>query len=245
MKRTERHHLKENELAHFAAVARQAVEARRGQLVAVVVVLLAVAGMLVGYGIWQTRLENRAGRLLAEAMAVEEIRVGPPASPDKASGSPSFATDREKHEVALAKYKAVADQYGSTDSGLFARSREASLLMALGRPTEAAAAYQQVLDRSGSVYGQMARLGLAEVQVSTGQYDLAIATYKSLADQAGGTLPVDGVLIQLGRAYLAAGRTTDAQQTFERIVKEFPLSPFSSEAQRQLDASGQPGKSQA
>jgi TolA-binding protein len=56
---------------------------------------------------------------------------------------------------------------------------------------------------------------------------------------------VDGLLVQLGRAYLAAGRTTEAQQTFERIIKEFPLSPFTSEAQRRLDALGPQDKPQA
>ena len=48
-------------------------------------------------------------------------------------------------------------------------------------------------------------------------------------------LPVDGILMQLGRAYLDAGKQADAEQTFNRLVAEFPQSPFSGDARRELD----------
>jgi predicted negative regulator of RcsB-dependent stress response len=236
MKRSERHHLKENELVHMTAVARQAVESRGRQVGALLLAVVVVAGALAGYFVWQSRQENQAGRLLAEAMAVQEARVGPPPGPDAPSStSQTFATEREKHEAALAKFKAVADAYGSTDAGLFARYQQASLLMSLGKASEAATTYQEVIDRSGGVYGRMAKLGLAEAHANAGQFDQAIAGYKSLTEQKDQSFPLDGLLVQLGRTYLAAGKASDAQQTFERVVKEFPLSPFSSEAQRQLD----------
>jgi TolA-binding protein len=81
----------------------------------------------------------------------------------------------------------------------------------------------------------MARLGLAEAQARGGQYDKAIETYRTLADNKDGTLPLDGILMQLGRAYLDAGKRTEAQQTFNRVVEEFPESPFSGDARRELD----------
>jgi len=120
---------------------------------------------------------------------------------------------------------------------VFARYREGSTQMALGNTKEAAAAYQQVIDRAGSgLYGQMARLGLAEVQAREGQYDSAISTYKGLADNKDGPLPVDGILMQLGRTYLEAGKATEAQQTFNRVVEEFPESPFSGDARKELES---------
>jgi TolA-binding protein len=227
--------LKENELVHMTAVARQAVETRGRQVGALLLAIVVVAAALVGYFAWQSRRENQAGRLLAEAMAVEDARVGPPAAPGSSSSTQIFATEREKHEAALAKFKTVADAYSSTGAGLFARYQQASLLLTLGKASEAATTYQEVIDRSSGVYGQMAKLGLAEAQANAGQFDQAIAGYKSLTEQKDHTFPLDGLLVQLGRTYLAAGKTSDAQQTFERVVKEFPLSPFSSEAQRQLD----------
>jgi TolA-binding protein len=108
--------------------------------------------------------------------------------------------------------------------------------MTLGDPGGAAGAYQQVIDQAGDrIYGQMARLGLAEAQAASGQYDQAIKTFQDLSQRKDGPLPVDGVLMQLGRTYLDAGKRTEAQQTFNRLVEEFPESPFSADARRQLD----------
>src|SRR5262249_23755571 len=109
-------------------------------------------------------------------------------------------------------------------------------LMALNRPADAANAYKQVVDRDGnSIYGQMSRLGLAEAQVRAGQFDPAIKTFQELSQRKDGPLPVDGILMQLGRTYLEAGQRAEAQQTFNRLVEEFPDSPFSVDARKALD----------
>jgi tetratricopeptide (TPR) repeat protein len=199
-----------------------------------VVVILAAA---IGYSAWRGRVQGRAGALLAEAMAVQDRRVGAPEAPGSPSAGPSFATEQEKNQAALTKLKALADQYPSTEAGLFARFREGGVQMALGNAKEAITAYQQVTDGAAdNIYGQMARLGLAEAQVRLGEFDKAIETYKELAQRKDGTLPVDGILIQLGRTYLEAGKPADAQQAFNRVVEEFPESSFVSDARRELDA---------
>jgi TolA-binding protein len=81
----------------------------------------------------------------------------------------------------------------------------------------------------------MARLGLAEAQARSGQYDAAITAFKDLAQRKDGPLPVDGILMQLGRTYLEAGKKADAQQTFNRIVEEYPESPFTGDARKEID----------
>ena len=81
----------------------------------------------------------------------------------------------------------------------------------------------------------MARLGVAEAQARAGQYDQAINAFKELAQLKDGPLPVDGILMHLGRTYREAGKRADAQQTFNRLVEEFPESPFTQEARRELD----------
>jgi predicted negative regulator of RcsB-dependent stress response len=237
MKRTERHRLKDNELARAAANARRLAEEQRRPLAVVGVVIVVVLAVVIGYVAWTGRVSARAHSLLAEALIVDGARVGPPAGPGSSGPSgPSFETARAKHQAALTKFKVVADEYPSSDAGIFARYRQATTYMALGEPASAATAYQQVIDRAGdSLHGQMARLGLAEAQAQTGQYDQAIATFKMLAERKDVQVPVDGVLIRLGRAYLDAGKPGDAEQTFNKLVQEFPDSPFSSDARRELD----------
>jgi predicted negative regulator of RcsB-dependent stress response len=237
MKRNERHHLKENELVQLASRTREVIDARQREIGAVAIAVILVAVAAIGYYAWRSRVEGRAGSMLADAVILSEARVGPPPAPGTPATGPSFPTEREKYEATAAKFKAVADEYPSSDAGVFARYREGSTQMALGNTKEAAAAYQQVIDRAGSgLYGQMARLGLAEVQAREGQYDSAISTYKGLADNKDGPLPVDGILMQLGRTYLEAGKATEAQQTFNRVVEEFPESPFSGDARKQLES---------
>jgi TolA-binding protein len=237
MKRTERHHLKDNELARAAAAARQVVEERRSQMTLMGVAIAVVASAVVGYFWWTGHVSARAHVLLADAMAVDEARIGPP----PAAGSPapsglSFETARARNQAALTKFKIVADEYPSTDAGIFARYRQAATYMQLGEAASAATTYQQVIDRAGNgLYGQMARLGLAEAQAQTGQYEQAINTFKELAQRKDGEVPVDGVLMRLGRVYIDAGKKSDAEQTFNRLVEEFPDSPFSGDARRELD----------
>jgi TolA-binding protein len=233
MKRTERRHLKQNELQTFARDARERFEAKRRETLAIVVIVVVVGIAAVAYFGWRERVQTRAAAMLADAAAVKEARIAPPGTQE---GGLRFINERERAEAALTKFKAAADAYPATDDGLHARYQQAATLMMLGNPAQAAAAYQQVIDRAGDhIQGQMARLGLAEAQAMQGQYDPAINTFKEMAQRKDGPLPIDGILMQLGRVYLGAGKRSDAQQTFNRLVEEFPDSPFSADAKREIE----------
>jgi outer membrane protein assembly factor BamD (BamD/ComL family) len=236
MKRTERHHLKENELGMLARHAREAVEGRRRETTFAIAAVVIVGALALGYVAWRDRVDSRADALLAEAMTVAETRVGPPVAPGTPGAGPSFPTERARAEAARDRFKAAADAYPDSDAGIFARYRQAALEVSLGNEAEAIAAYQLVIDKAGDrIYGQMARLGLAEAQAKGGQFDPAINTFKELAQQKDGPLPIDGILMQLGLTYRDAGKAADAEQTFNRLVQEFPTSPFTAEARRELD----------
>jgi len=237
MKRTERQHLKENELQTFARRAREGYEGRKRETTALIALVVVVGAAAIGWVAWRERVQGKAHALLADAVIVQDARIGPPPAPGQPEQGMRFATERERAEAALGKLKTAADAYPSTDAGLYARYQEGATLMVLGRPSEAVAAYKQVVDRDSSsgIYGQMARLGLAEAQVRSGQFDPAIKTFQELSQRKDGPLPVDGILMQLGRTYVEAGKRVEAQQTFNRLVEEFPDSPFSSDARKALD----------
>jgi TolA-binding protein len=239
MKRTERRHLKENELQTFARETRERLEERRKETTAIVTIVGVVAVIAIGYFVWRERVQTRSHTLLADAVKVQTARVGPPpaaGTPAANAGGLSFPTERERSQAMLTKFKVAADAYPSTDAGLYARYQEAATYMALGQPKEAATTYQQVISRAGNkIYGQMAKLGLAEAQARAGQYDAAIAAFNEMAQRKDGPLPVDGILMQLGRTYLEAGKRSEAQQVFNRLVEEFPESPFSGDARRELE----------
>jgi TolA-binding protein len=237
MKRTERRHLKQNELKRVTTQARDLFESKSREMTMVVVALVVVGAVAIGYFVWRDRNESHAHALLADAMTIEEARIGPPPAPGTPNPGLSFATERDRAQAALAKFKAAADAYPSTEAGIFARYQEAAAYMELGTPTVAVAAYQEVINRAGNgIYGQTGRLGLAEAQSRAGQYDAALKTFTDLSQKKDGPLPVDGILMQLGRTYLAAGKRTEAQQTFTRLVDEYPESPFTGDARKELDS---------
>jgi TolA-binding protein len=237
MKRTERQHLKENELRAFAVQARNTIDARRRETTAIVAIAVVVGGAAIGYFGWREHVQTKAHALLAQAMATEDARVGPPPAPGTPSAGLYFPTERERAQAALTKFKIAADAYPSTDAGVYARYQQAATALSLGDTKGAIAAYQEVIANAGSgFYGQMARLGLAEAQARAGQYDQAITTFKDLAQRKDGPLPVDGILMQLGRTYLEAGKRADAQQTFNRLVEEYPESPFTGDARKELES---------
>src|SRR5436305_6062249 len=236
MKTQERRHLKENELRNLALQARHTVSERRSETTALVAVIVVVGALGLGYYGWRDRVQGKAHGLLAEAMAVQDARVGPPPAPGTPSGGLYFPTERERSQAALTKFKIAADAYPSSDAGIFARYQQAALSLTLGTPQGAIEAYQQVIAKAGdSVYGQTARLGLAEAQARAGQFDQAINAFKELAQRKDGPLPVDGILMQLGRTYLQAGKRADAQQTFNRVVEEFPESTFAGDARKEIE----------
>jgi predicted negative regulator of RcsB-dependent stress response len=82
----------------------------------------------------------------------------------------------------------------------------------------------------------MARLATAELDIQEKQYDKGIAALRELSLDTKGDMPVDAVLSQLGNAYAAAGKKTEAQQTFQRLTSEFASSPYAADARKQLDA---------
>ena len=245
MKRIERKHLKEDELAHTLRAAREFVDPRRRALKSAGIILLVVAVLGVGYGVWRERSNTQGQEQLAEAMVALNAQVVP-AGVEGAEGVPAaaqigatgtFATEEAKLNAALPKLKAAADAYPGSQAGIQARYHMAGALAALGRHTEAITAFDEVVKRagSGSLYGQMAQLGRADAQARAGQVDAAIDTWKGLAADSGDQLPVDAILIQLARAYVQKGNRDEARKTFTEIVDKHPDSPYTQEARAGLD----------
>ena len=148
----------------------------------------------------------------------------------------SYPTVEAKLEAALPQLLAVADAYPSTQQGVTARYQAAAVLVALERANDAVAQYQQVIDVAGdALYGQMSRMGLAEALLLTGQPQEAIPLLESQTGSLESIIPVDAVLMRLGRAYLLAGQPDDALATFNRVVEEFPISMYYAEAQQEVE----------
>src|SRR5688572_23786793 len=245
MKRIERKHLKENELAHTLEAAREYIEPRKRALTSVAVIVVVFVVAIAALGVWRNRSRGASEQALAEAMVALNAPVVP-AGVEGAEGVPAaaslgatgtFATEEAKLTAAVPKLKAAADAYPGSSAGIQARYHLAGALAALGRHDEAMAAFDDVVERAGndSLYGRMARLGKADAQARAGQLDAAIASWKAMTTEEAEELPTDAILMDLAKAYVQKGNTEEARKAFTEIVDKHPQSPYTAQAREELE----------
>lgn len=244
MKTTQRHHLKENELAHALNQAQDWAQSNSRTLTTALAAIVVVAVAVFGFMAWRNSTDNKARAMLAEAMVIEEARVMPPGPPPGTTNDPNaiggqlpgtYPTEQAKLEAALPKFQAAADAYPTSNSGLTARYHLARTLVALGRVDEALKEYDKVIAGGNDLLARSAKLGKADAQLRAAQYEPAIAVLKQIVDTKEAGLPPDAMLMELARAYKLAGKTEDATKALTQVVEQHADSPYAAEARAELD----------
>jgi hypothetical protein len=238
MKTSQRHHLKDNEIAIALRHANEFATRNKQTLTMSLVALVLVAAAAAAFFVWRNSVDSRSHEALAQAMVVYEGRVVPPTpSPEgvaPAAAPNTFPSEKAKLEAALPKFMAAADAHPSSDAGRTARFHAAGILVTLGRYDEAMKQFDQ-LSGAGGLLGQSAQLGKAEAQLRAGQHDAAIATFKDLSEKSDSPLPKEALLLELARAYKVAGKTEDAKKTLNQIVEQHAESPSAQAARQELE----------
>lgn len=244
MKTTERHHLKDNELAIALQQAQTWATDNSRSLVTALAAVVIVGGAVLGYWAFRNNTDNKARTMLAEAMVIEEARVMPPAPPTGTTNDPNaiggqqpgtYPTEKAKLEAALPKFQAAADAYPTSDPGLTARFHLAQTLVALGRYDEGIKQYDQVAASGATLLAKSARLGKAEAQLRASQFDAAVGSFKQIVDAKDPQMPEEAMLMELARAYKLAGQKDNAQKTFTQIVEQHADSPYAQEARAEIE----------
>ncbi len=229
MKRTERHHLKQDELVAGIGQATHWFEAHRQNVVNAVLVALGAGLLLGGIYIYRTRKADEGHRLLTEALKDFHGTVG-----TKGEEAPpnvrSFATPEEKYRTALLSLEKVAIDFGSYDSGRQAQYY-AGLCQAELNDFEAAERSLQEL-RSGNrdLLYYLASQALASVKTERGNHTEAAEIYRPLVEDAQNPLPKDYLLFELAKAQEKAGNLEQARQTYDRVLTEHPESQLRGDA---------------
>jgi TolA-binding protein len=236
MKAQERHHLKQNEFAIQAARVAESFSQNRSRITVMVVAAIVIATAVGGYFWWAKRTNDAASALLGQAMATAQAQIAPaPTLPGATQAAGTYPTEQARDEAALKAFQSVAAAYPSTASGLAAQYHVATTLMSLGRLPEAEQTFRDVTSRGGtSIYASMAKMGQVSALVGQSKFDDAIKLLTDMSADRDGALPIDGVLIELARTYVKAGKTQEARAAFKRVVDEFPQSTYAGDARQQL-----------
>lgn len=184
----------------------------------------AIAVIWWAVGLWQHSRAEDASYALKHAIATFEGDAGDDQL--EPAGDPTAAE---------AEFLEVLEHYDGTPQADMARIYLARIHLDRGDTDEALQLLRGVSERRrGDVVGRLATLDLIHLRVASGQ---AVDVAQELEAMVAGTddrLPRDVALFELGRLYLAEQEPERAGEVFQKLVDEFPESPYVNQARRNL-----------
>jgi tetratricopeptide (TPR) repeat protein len=231
VKRTERHHLKQDELVHGLEQATDWFQQHRANVVNALLVALGAALLLGGIYVYRTRKAEEARALLTEALKQYHGEVGQAgAEGGAASTGPRFASVEEKYRAALEALEKVASEFSSYEAGRQARYYSGLCQASLKDFEAAKRSLQELRSRDKDLLYYLASKALASVEAEQGNHSGAAEIYRPLVDDAANPLPKDYLLFELAKAEERAGNPEQARQYYDRMLAEHPESQLRGDA---------------
>ena len=208
----------------------------RGLLLAGVAVLALV---LLGVGVFaffesrQERANEAFGRALA-AFQGDVVEDSP--TPDDPLG-PTFSSEDDRDARARELMQEVHDDFGTTSVGRIAGVYLGKLALRSGDSEAARQAWQTFLDSEPDhMLATEVRLNLLALDRSEGEGEQVVARLREQIGSETPDLPLELALEQLAVTLEELGRPDEAREVYQRLVDEFPTSPYSPRAQQRLSA---------
>jgi tetratricopeptide (TPR) repeat protein len=230
MARITRRELKRNELAEtFGRTVDYVSHHRRGafEALAAAGVVLAIAAAFFLFRGWR---ERQAGRELSAALEILETPLAKDAA--AAPGARTFASAADRERAATDRLKEAAEK-GRTAAGRAAQVILAARLEKAAQSTEALA--KAARDAQAEV-AVAAEIDAARLLTATGKSTEAIDRLKRAIESPKSAAPKDALLFALAETYEKAGATVDARSTYQRLVNDYPNSPYLTDARSRSGA---------
>lgn len=166
---------------------------------------------------------------------------------DKASAMLSSAikafqqaqTDNGAGDDIRAQFEKIVSAYGRTDEGDMARLYVARMDLDAGKVDKARNTLVKVKGKHhGDAIGRIAALDLLHLQINSGQGAEVAKELEKMVVGRDTTLPRDVALFELGQVYLEEQKTEQAREYFQKIIDDFPNSPYSTKAKEKLKRLG-------
>jgi predicted negative regulator of RcsB-dependent stress response len=224
----------------FAAAVGRSVEYAESH---VRTILYAIGGVLalgaVAAGIWfylGSRKQD-ANEALAAATKVYQAPIAATGAKPNDSSEPSFATEAARRARAKELLQKVRDDYGMSDAADVAGLYLAQIAADAGRLDEARKLWSDFIDEHGdSMLASEARLNLIDLDRKQGKAEQVVKDLQAMLEKGESPLPQDVILNELGKTQEQLHRPTEAVQSYQRILDEFPQSPYRQEAQQKVSA---------
>lgn len=206
-------------------------------------ILYAVAGVLVIAALWgvfhfySSNRAAKANEALAKAIKVFEAPVVGAATAKPADAEePSFADEAARRAAARPLLEEVRKGYGSTDAADIAGLFLANLAASEGKLDEAKKLWTDFVDEHDDhILAGQAHLNLINLDRNQGKLDEVAAALNKLIEKGSeAPLPLDALLSELAGVYEEQHKTQEAIQQYQRILDDFPRSPYRNEAQQKI-----------
>jgi TolA-binding protein len=208
----------------------------RELLVTVGGVLLAVLIGLLAYFYIAHRSEV-ANQALAAAAKVTAAPIVPTGAKPDDRDQPSFASAAARQARARQLLERVRSDYRWTDAADVAGLYLAEIDAETGKPAEARQLWSDFYKKHGDhVLAAQARIDVMELDRKVGKGQQVAQQLRQMLDQSDAPLPQDVILFQLGTTLEQLNRDQEAAQTYQRLIDEFPQSPYHQTAQQKLVA---------
>lgn len=228
MARIKRKELKRNDLAEtFGRTVDYVSHHRRGATEAIGATL-AILLLATGFFLFRGWREHRAGKELSLAL---EVLESPLASDPAAASAPRTFPSAEARESEAWKHLEVAAKKGSTGAG-----KAAAVILAARRtkPPGAVETLSKAARDASPEVAAIAEIDAARLLAAEGKTTEAIDRLKRAIESPESSVPKDALLFTLAETYEKAGSAADARATYQRIVNDYPNSPYRSEAQQKI-----------
>lgn len=231
--RISRKEIKHDKFVDEMATAYQVARKNVPVLLGVAIGALVLVALLIGGWFYMARQESAGQARLAEAIMILEAPLTQPGQPAGPGGS--YATEEAKIAAAEPILREVSTEFEGRDAADVADLYLARLEVGRGELPAARARYENfVNEHPDHVLSQAARVSLYEIRIASGETEQALADLEKEVSDTEGSLPQDVALTLLARAYEAADQPEKAREAWQRVVNEFPDSPYTLEAQRKL-----------
>lgn len=232
MDRQHRHDLKHDRFVdEVGALSSRARENQR--------LLLTIAGAVVGiallaFGIhfYRSNRETKAQEKLAAAIETAESNVGTaPSAPGEPA--PKFKTEQERDAAAEKEFKTLREDYSGTDAADVAGLYLARFAASRGDAKTARTLLEAFVDdQEGHILAGTAQYSLYQLRIESGDAAQVVVELNAELARSEPALPADSLLALLASAYDQQGNAAKAEETYRRIVSDFPDSPFAQDARR-------------
>jgi tetratricopeptide (TPR) repeat protein len=219
-----RHQLKEqDEITTTLQTVTELLVAKKKEATMALGVVAALVVIFIGWSYYSSSRNTRSQIELSQAI-------------NTYNDTANIKSDKERYEKTIAEAQKTYDDYKSLPAGSIALYYVGLSQDGLGDTAKAVQSLQEAAQRGDASVKAVSQFALGSVYRKHGDFQKAIETYKQLYD--GGGYSKAAVAYELASVYEANKQVDQAKEYYQKLVTDFPDSPFRQNADDALKRLG-------